>query len=368
MDLFEINKIIGAVLFSLLVILGVSIVTDAIFEKAPPERPGYVIAGTEEEEPAEDTAAAEAEPGDADFAQLLADADAAAGQRAARRCTACHTFDEGGPNRVGPNLHGIVGSDIASAEGFAYSAGLRALEGSWDYERLNSFIEAPRAMVPDTIMAFAGIRSAKERADLLAYLHSVSPGAPPLAAAAPDQEPAAEEEAPVQEEAEEPAQEEAAEPEPEQDEPAERPAEPAEEPAEEAEDTAAEQPATQEEAGGDAELLQRIAAGDPDKGRRVARRCAACHTFDEGGANRVGPNLYGVVGREVATGAGFSYSDALKALDGTWDYERLDSYIEAPRQLAPRTTMAFAGIRSAEDRADLIAYMRTLSPDAPPLP
>ena len=101
----------------------------------------------------------------------------------------------------------------------------------------------------------------------------------------------------------------------------------------------------------------------------VTRNCTACHTFNEGGANRVGPNLWDIVGRPIAAGDGFNYSGALaERSEETWSYENLDAFLANPRGWAPGTKMAYAGLRSANDRAELIAYMRGLSGDPAPLP
>lgn len=92
-------------------------------------------------------------------------------------------------------------------------------------------------------------------------------------------------------------------------------------------------------------------------GEQVFKRCVACHTIDKGGANGIGPNLHGVVGRAVAAHDGFSYSSALKAKGGTWDAAHLDKFLEQPMKYAPGTRMAFAGIIDAADRKALILYL-----------
>lgn len=92
-------------------------------------------------------------------------------------------------------------------------------------------------------------------------------------------------------------------------------------------------------------------------GEQVFRRCVACHTIDKGGSNGIGPNLHGVVGRAVASHAGFSYSGAMKAKGGVWDDAALDTYLEAPMKAVPGTRMAFAGVIDAADRKALILYL-----------
>jgi cytochrome c len=176
-DAFELNKIIGAVLLAFLVILGVGVVSEIVFRVAAPETPGYAIEGVEE--PATGEAAVSGET-EISLARLLAGAGPEEGRNVAKKCASCHTFEAGGPNRVGPNLHGVVGRPIAAVEGFAYSGAMRAQEGAWTYEQLFDFLESPRNDIPGTSMAFAGIRSAEQRADLIVYLQSISPDAPPL--------------------------------------------------------------------------------------------------------------------------------------------------------------------------------------------
>lgn len=131
------------------------------------------------------------------------------------------------------------------------------------------------------------------------------------------------------------------------------------------EETAAEAPA---EEGGAAGIATMLASADADDGQKVARKCAACHTFDEGGANRVGPNLWGVVNKDVGSHEGYSYSSAMADLGGEWTYEKLDAFLADPKGYVSGTKMSFAGIKDPEDRADLIAYLRSLSGDPAPLP
>ncbi|WP_428679805.1 c-type cytochrome [Sphingopyxis sp.] len=92
-------------------------------------------------------------------------------------------------------------------------------------------------------------------------------------------------------------------------------------------------------------------------GEQIFKRCVACHTIDKGGANGIGPNLHGVVGRAVASHAGFSYSSALKAKGGNWDAAHLDRFLKSPMEYAPGTRMAFAGVIDAPDRKALILYL-----------
>lgn len=180
MDSFELNKLIGAFLAVVFVVFSVGIVSDSIFATHAPETPGYAIEVAEEESGA---GAGPVEEGPS-IVELLQTADAEAGQSAFRPCAACHTAEEGGANRVGPNLWGIVNRPVATHEGFSYSAGMREFSQggsvSWDYEHLSEFLKSPRNYVSGTSMAFAGIRNPQQEANLIVYLRTLSNDPAPL--------------------------------------------------------------------------------------------------------------------------------------------------------------------------------------------
>jgi cytochrome c len=180
MNSFEMNKILGAVLGTCLGIVAVNIAAGAVFAPKMPQKPGYEIAIPKDDhgQPKEQPKAPEPiEP-------LLANADPARGQSSAQKCAACHTFDKGGRALVGPNLWGVVGRKKASVPGFNYSPALKAMQGNWTIQDLNVFIANPKGMVPGTAMTFDGVPRAVERADVLAYLNSLSDSPAPLPKAA----------------------------------------------------------------------------------------------------------------------------------------------------------------------------------------
>lgn len=385
MDSLEVNKIAAAIILAGIVAMTSGFVAGFVVQvpKAPEER-AYVIATPE----AGDAVAAAAAPEavEESVLVLLASVDPAAGEGVTRKCTACHTFNEGGANRVGPNLWDIVGRPIATGDGFNYSDALaERSEETWSYENLDAFLANPRGWAPGTKMAYAGLRSANDRAELIAYMRGLSNDPKPLPEpeAAPEPEPEAAPEpaaeaadeaaAGIVSEASETAGEaseavgEAA------NEPVETTAEAAAAAGEAAEAGATAATETQEAAlpASDAAsgLGAMIAAADPAAGRKVARKCSACHTFDSGGANRVGPALFGILGRGIASVEGYNYSSAFEAKAGeTWNYDNMAAFLAKPREWVPGTKMAFAGLRKEEDIAALLAYLRQQHDDPPALP
>jgi cytochrome c len=115
-------------------------------------------------------------------------------------------------------------------------------------------------------------------------------------------------------------------------------------------------------------LSEALAIGTADSGQAIAKKCSACHSFEQGGPNKIGPDLWGVLGRDIASVPDFSYSAALSDKEGPWDYEKLSEFLTSPKGWAPGTKMTFAGLPKIEDRADVILYLRSLSDNPEPLP
>lgn len=218
MDSFEFNKIAGAILGTLLLVMGLGIVADTVFHSGELETPGYVVEVPEDGA----TPQAAAAPAEEPIAVLLASATADAGESVAKKCAACHTFDEGGANKVGPNLWNIVNATPGSVDSFKYSSAMQgySAENVWAYENLSNFLAAPKKYIKGTSMGFVGLKKPADRANMIAYLRSLSnapaalPVVEPAAAEMPAEETpaeAADEEAAMETPAEEPAATETAE-------------------------------------------------------------------------------------------------------------------------------------------------------------
>jgi cytochrome c len=323
MDSMYANKAVGAVL-----VAGIAFFVSGLLGTVLIKEPPLKQAAIKIEEPQAAQTAAAAPEGPAPIAPLLVSADASAGEAYTKKiCIACHNFAKGGPAGVGPNLYGILGAPHGHMAGFNYSTALKSKQGPWTYDELNEWLYKPAAYAPGTRMAFAGITNDQTRANVIAYLRSLSDNPEPL----PKPEAAAAK--PAQQAAATPA--------------AAAPAAPA----------------------GPKPIEPLLASATPAAGEAYTKKiCVACHSFNEGGKAGVGPNLYGVVGGPHAHMEGFNYSAALKAKQGPWTVDELNQWLYSPSAYAPGTRMAYAGIKNDKDRADVIAYLNSLSHDPKPLP
>lgn len=327
----EMNKVAAAILVGGMLTLGIGIVSNAIYHPGHGEKTEGGEGGA-----AAPQALAAIEP----ISKLLASADPAKGEAIAKKCQTCHDLTKGGPNKVGPNLWGVIGRQAGSHEGFAYSDGIKGLGKPWTYEMINHFIAGPKNYVAGTKMSFAGLPKVEERAEVIAWLRNQSDSPAPLPSDADIQ--AADAQYKKDQEG------------------TTKPATEAPKPEGNAAPTG----------GGDEfkPSVAMIAAADPAKGEAISGKCKTCHDLSKGGPNKIGPNLWGVVGRQAGSHEGFAYSDAVKGLGKPWDLASIDQFIYSPKDYAKGTKMSFAGLKKPEDRAALLRWLRDQSDSPVELP
>lgn len=178
MDSFEFNKIAAAILIALLTIKGADLISNVLIHPTMLKENVFKIEGVPSAQLASDEKTEKQGP--APIEPLLAAANAEKGAVIFKKCTSCHTIEAGGPNRVGPNLHNIVGAQKAKYPGYTYSQAMEQKGGVWSYDDLNIYLYNPRHFVPGTKMSFVGIKDDKERADLIAYLRQQTDNPPPV--------------------------------------------------------------------------------------------------------------------------------------------------------------------------------------------
>ncbi|HXJ00049.1 MAG TPA: c-type cytochrome, partial [Micropepsaceae bacterium] len=150
-------RILGSVLGAVLFVVAVHIVSQAVYYAPPPAKPAYVVPGVQAKAEAPAPAAAPVAEPAPDFANVIPMADVMAGESVAERCGACHDWSKGGPNKIGPNLYGVISRAKASHPGFDYSPAMKEKGGNWTYADLFTFLRQPAAFVPGTKMGFAGL-------------------------------------------------------------------------------------------------------------------------------------------------------------------------------------------------------------------
>ena len=180
MDSFEVNKIAGGVLGTLLATMGLGLFAGWLYAPGEPAKPGYdlPLAAAETSGGGDSKTAAPAKP----LPVLLASASVEKGASLAKACGACHNFEKGAAAKVGPPLWGVVGRPVAEVAGFNYSEALKGKGGDWTLDKINAFITSPKGYAPGTKMTYAGEEDAQKRADILDYLHTLSDNPQPLPA------------------------------------------------------------------------------------------------------------------------------------------------------------------------------------------
>ena len=172
MDSFELNKIIAAVLLTVLIIIGIGKFTNAIFHVEKPKESAYKIEGLEVASSSSETEAKVVEA--VDIKALLAMGDLGHGEKVFKKCSACHQIASGGKNMIGPNLWSVIGRTAGSVSDYKYSKAMVAYGKEWTFEEMNSYLIKPQAYVKGTKMAFAGLRKEKDRASVILFMNSKS--------------------------------------------------------------------------------------------------------------------------------------------------------------------------------------------------
>ena len=168
MNIFEINKIAAAVIIVVLLFVGVGKITDYIFYAEKPSKPAYVV-----EAPVLKATTSELNSA-VDVSKLLSLGTIEHGQKVFKKCTACHVVAKGGKNKIGPVLYGVLGRKSASITDYKYSKALIAHNKNWSFEEMNAYLLKPAQHIKGTKMAFAGLKSEKDRASVILYLNKNS--------------------------------------------------------------------------------------------------------------------------------------------------------------------------------------------------
>ena len=180
MDSFEINKIIASILLVALLIIGISKISNIIFKVKKLDSSAYKVELPDDgakQISKEKTMKAEDE---VDISALMALGDIAHGEKVFKKCSACHSIEAGGGNKIGPALYNVVGRKIAAVEDYKYSKALVEYERNWSFEELNGFLLKPQKWIKGTKMAYAGLRKEKDRASVILYLNKYSDNPLPL--------------------------------------------------------------------------------------------------------------------------------------------------------------------------------------------
>ena len=165
------NKILVSIVFAIILVLGINKITDAIFYVEKPEKSAYQIANvaTTTNSTSEETTSASSES--LNIMVLFASTSAAEGAKVFKKCAACHSINEGGKNKIGPALWGVLGRKVGSVSDYKYSKAMAAYEKSWSFEEMNGFLIKPKDWIQGTKMSFAGLKNAKERAAVILYMN-----------------------------------------------------------------------------------------------------------------------------------------------------------------------------------------------------
>jgi len=168
------NKIIVSIVFAIILILGINKITDVIFYVEKPEKSAYEVASITTVASNTSAETSSASSGSGDIMALFASTSAAEGAKVFKKCAACHSIAEGGANKIGPALWGVIGRPAGSVPNYKYSKALAAHGKDWSFEEMNGFLIKPKDWIKGTKMSFAGLKNAKDRAAVILYMNENS--------------------------------------------------------------------------------------------------------------------------------------------------------------------------------------------------
>jgi cytochrome c len=314
------NKILGGILSAGIVAWAGVHIADGLMNTSPPEKPAIKIAGGKAA-----TVPVAAASGIPSINNLIAKANVQQGKTfVGQQCAACHSLNKGGPNGVGPNLYGVMNAPMFAHAGYSFSSAVKKkASGNWTYHKMNEWLYDPMKFAPGTHMTYAGIKNTNVRADVVAYLRTLSSNPIPL----PKPKPVTAAAQPIN-----------------------------------AGGTKT-TPAAEAQGNGAPSIASLYKTASTSQGQTFfQQQCAACHTINKGGANGVGPNLYGVVQSKMFAKPGYSFSSAVKKkAKGNWTPHLLNQWLYDPMKFAPGTHMAYPGIKNNQMRANVIAYLNSQS-------
>ena len=180
MDSFEINKIVASILLIALLIIGIGKISDLVFQVDKPEIAGYKVEVSENGTSGQIVDDKTEQVEEVDISSLLALGDLTHGEKVFKKCSACHSINKDGENKIGPALYNVLGRQVGGVSNYKYSSALVEYGKSWTFEEMNGFLKKPATYIKGTKMAFAGLRKEKDRASVIIYLNQYSDSPIPL--------------------------------------------------------------------------------------------------------------------------------------------------------------------------------------------
>ena len=165
------NKIIVSIALAVILVLGINKITDVIFYVEKPEKSAYQVASIATDDSSASTETNSVSSGSGDIMAMFASVSAAEGAKVFKKCAACHSINEGGSNKIGPALWGVLGRSVGSVPDYKYSKAMAAYGKNWSFEEMNGFLLKPKEWIKGTKMSFAGLKKAEDRAAVILYMN-----------------------------------------------------------------------------------------------------------------------------------------------------------------------------------------------------